>query len=593
MYRYKTLSHSPDRDRKKRLMEGNEGFRMNKSFQRDATHPSFPILRLDAVELPLRRHFLLSAAAAQQSNDNSHRSRSRGRIRMLSCLEGKVSSSGSCFSPREGVVHPHPTYGSPHFQLQMVKKQIQKQVHPDNCILMRVEKVAGGGGALPNFPSWEVGLSVVGNSAHLVREVGRLSDSLADIHSDHVAHRLGAVVVRGTSASGRSVAARRSVWVRTYHEYNSIVALDGESKAEDVFAGLANKYLRNKPLFRGSSSLSGLWTWSVVTRGNNLGNYDPMPAIGPYHRRTTRHWLDLPTPTHPATFGMFTHHLREKYNSAMTSSEETVGKDIETEFRRVVVNHLPNEMLLKIFSLLDIEDICYSTRYVCKRWNVISNDETLWKNFEFVCTKNMTLGYIYKMLRSARLLRAVVLQWRLDTAGILEVLCKCCPDIQRIQLICCGMINLNTMEMLAVRYPKLLHLSMGKSFSVQRDCFDILGQFRKIQSINLSHSKLTGDQLKLIIDSCPDLIEINIDYVRGIEDTYILNIIAAKKETLVSLAIFGDCLTDITFESFQEFGAIAICIGSDLHVARISEEDTRASMTGRLLVLLIYYYYYY
>nr|CAD7267658.1 unnamed protein product [Timema shepardi] len=312
----------------------------------------------------------------------------------------------------------------------------------------------------------------------------------------------------------------------------------------------ASEYLRNKPLFRASSNLSELWTSSVVTRVNNLGDYDPIAC----HRRTTRQPLARLTNTNQSSYfwKVYPSSKREKYYSTMTSGEETVGKDIETESRGVVVNHLPNEMLLKIFSLLDVKDICYSTRYVCKRWNVLSNDEALWKNSEFVCTKNMTLEYIYKMLRSASLLRAVVLQWRLDTAGILEVLCKCCPDIQRIQLICCGMINLNTMEMLSVRYPGLLHLSMGKSFSVQRDCFDVLGQFRKIQSINLSHSRLTGDQLESIVDSCPDLVEINIDYVRGIEERYILNLIAAKKETLVSLAVFGDRVTDSTFEALQE-----------------------------------------
>jgi len=67
------------------------------------------------------------------------------------------------------------------------------------------------------------------------------------------------------------------------------------------------------------------------------------------------------------------------------------------------VNHLPNEILLKIFSHFGPEELCLILANVCERWNVLAKDKLLWKNLSYSCNRSTDISHIKKVRCSALL----------------------------------------------------------------------------------------------------------------------------------------------------------------------------------------------
>ena len=49
------------------------------------------------------------------------------------------------------------------------------------------------------------------------------------------------------------------------------------------------------------------------------------------------------------------------------------------------INDLPDEILLKILSHLEPEDLCFNIAKVCERWNGFAKDVVLWKTLSYYC----------------------------------------------------------------------------------------------------------------------------------------------------------------------------------------------------------------
>jgi hypothetical protein len=61
-------------------------------------------------------------------------------------------------------------------------------------------------------------------------------------------------------------------------------------------------------------------------------------------------------------------------------SEPTV---IANELRSL--NDFPDEILLKILSHFEPEDLCHIIAKVCERWNALAKDVLLWKTLSYNC----------------------------------------------------------------------------------------------------------------------------------------------------------------------------------------------------------------
>lgn len=216
--------------------------------------------------------------------------------------------------------------------------------------------------------------------------------------------------------------------------------------------------------------------------------------------------------------------------------------------KKVTFDSLPNEMLIKIFEYLDSVDICLAVAKVCERWNDITHDVTLWKNLKFICTKDMSAEYIIFILSEMPLLKCVKLQWRTDVDLIFREVYNGCRHIRQLELVCCGQIKETFMQQLTDSFPDLEVLSLEKCWAVEPKCISFVCKFRHLVKLNVSHStRLDGPLLREIVDSCRLLQHINMDYVRGLSDKDVIYLLETKKSSLLSLVLYGECLTDTTY----------------------------------------------
>jgi hypothetical protein len=74
--------------------------------------------------------------------------------------------------------------------------------------------------------------------------------------------------------------------------------------------------------------------------------------------------------------------------SALVSNRTTEG---------VSINDLPDEILLKILSHFGPEELSFNIAKVCKRWNALSRDVTMWKEKCYSCDNNSDISRVSKV----------------------------------------------------------------------------------------------------------------------------------------------------------------------------------------------------
>ncbi|RZF42603.1 hypothetical protein LSTR_LSTR001398 [Laodelphax striatellus] len=212
-----------------------------------------------------------------------------------------------------------------------------------------------------------------------------------------------------------------------------------------------------------------------------------------------------------------------------------------------IINELPEELLLKIFSQLDILDISLNVVNVCHQWRQLAMNESLWRKLKFVCTNSMESYRIGAYLQRMPLLQRVQLQWRTDVDVIMSIVSLYCEYIVEVELVCCGYPDKDLVEKLSMRYPNMKVFSLGKCWQTPSKCYWDVIQFKSLLSLNISNSPfLNNDLLRLISINCPNLMELNIDYVRGISENEIVDFIQSRYDILTSITVFGDLVTDRT-----------------------------------------------
>lgn len=62
------------------------------------------------------------------------------------------------------------------------------------------------------------------------------------------------------------------------------------------------------------------------------------------------------------------------------------------EESRCSINDLPEEIILKIFGYLSLGSLVHTVPQVCKKWEVLALDWSLWKRVENVTIENMVIS---------------------------------------------------------------------------------------------------------------------------------------------------------------------------------------------------------
>jgi hypothetical protein len=168
-------------------------------------------------------------------------------------------------------------------------------------------------------------------------------------------------------------------------------------------------------------------------------------------------------------------------------------------------HQLPDEILLKIFSYLSIDDLSQSIRNVCTRWRTVSEDDEIWFNLRYCPDAHAKLEDINCTLENMPALRQFLY---LGTFSFIQKLCECC---RRIRVLNIPHTTLNATDfMLAMRCLTelrdlgILMSSTEEGLQITR----IIGQSETLTCLRLYSSDggiTTPGLLKPIAEGCPNL----------------------------------------------------------------------------------------
>jgi hypothetical protein len=201
---------------------------------------------------------------------------------------------------------------------------------------------------------------------------------------------------------------------------------------------------------------------------------------------------------------------------------------------------IPNEILLKIFSYLTVDDLCLSVRDVCIRWRRVSQANQIWKNLCFNPKRSASKEEIASRLKHMPNLRIFHYYGTCNAIGTLSKYCT------RITVLHISKIELHPI-VLKVTMERLTTLrDLGILISLTREGCEltrIFGQSQTLDSLALYSSgsrSVKEGLLKPIADGCPNL---NNLALKCGDDNYsdkeIYYLLECKKRQLVAYEHWG------------------------------------------------------
>lgn len=224
-----------------------------------------------------------------------------------------------------------------------------------------------------------------------------------------------------------------------------------------------------------------------------------------------------------------------------------------TEFQlmseTLTINDLPNEILIYIFSMIDLESILAVTK-VCGRWQQLCLTPCVWDNTRLiVCMKN----YI-KISESivpfvSKYLKHVKLQYFKLYSQVRNSLVSYCPNLTHLE-ISISQVDSCIFDDLG-NWPNLKFLSFRNSLIVHNagtsnGNFVYHLPFEKLKCLEtlvLSNFALTHSSLYSML-KCDNLISINMEKMKNIPADFLQSLLTTKYLTLRALHIYGDTLTE-------------------------------------------------
>jgi hypothetical protein len=79
------------------------------------------------------------------------------------------------------------------------------------------------------------------------------------------------------------------------------------------------------------------------------------------------------------------------------TSEEVPSEPSAIASKPRSINDLPDEILLKILSYFGPEELCVNIAEVCKKWNSLSRDVTIWKKACFKCYHKLRIERVVQV----------------------------------------------------------------------------------------------------------------------------------------------------------------------------------------------------
>ncbi|KRX18259.1 F-box/LRR-repeat protein 2 [Trichinella nelsoni] len=190
---------------------------------------------------------------------------------------------------------------------------------------------------------------------------------------------------------------------------------------------------------------------------------------------------------------------------------------------------LPEELILRIFSYLDIVSLCRCAQ-VCRTWNILALDGSNWQNVDlFQFQKDIKASVVENLAkRCGGFLKKLSLRGCESVQdGALDTFARKCNFIEELNLEKCKRLSDSTCESLGLHCKRLRVLNL--------DCI----------------SGITERGLKFISDGCPNLEWLNISWCNHISDEG-LEAIAKGSKRMKALICKG--CTGLTDEGLRHVG---------------------------------------
>ncbi|PSN39334.1 hypothetical protein C0J52_13302 [Blattella germanica] len=204
-----------------------------------------------------------------------------------------------------------------------------------------------------------------------------------------------------------------------------------------------------------------------------------------------------------------------------------------------VINDLPNEMLLKIFAHLSIEDLALSIQHVSERWHQISKDDVLWRDAVFSPKNTMSNEEIILLLQNVPALKTFSTNSETKLKLILDGLHDSRLQIQHFDLQRSQTLSLTTLRRIVELFPdvKYLTLPLPKMMTTQIKWAQVLGQCKSLISLSFHnrHGYVVKGMLQPIANGCPSLQHIYLGHCEFSADD-IQYFLERKKHQLVSFS---------------------------------------------------------
>jgi hypothetical protein len=213
---------------------------------------------------------------------------------------------------------------------------------------------------------------------------------------------------------------------------------------------------------------------------------------------------------------------------------------------------LPDELLLKIFSYLNTEDLAMSVQHVNSHWKNVSQHASLWKNQTFSPECKMSTKKIARYLMNMPALQAFCPNGGTNTK-VIDTLCKYCRDIRRLQLNYYNTPSNYRLHEILKKIPHLENLSipLPKETDHQLHFANLVGQFQKLRILTfMAYSSVVDGVLRAIADGCPSLQSLDIGF--GEYHNQDIEYFLQKKGQQLSSFSFRGCISTVAHRLLTE-----------------------------------------
>ncbi|KAJ9586614.1 hypothetical protein L9F63_019807 [Diploptera punctata] len=169
---------------------------------------------------------------------------------------------------------------------------------------------------------------------------------------------------------------------------------------------------------------------------------------------------------------------------------------------------LPDEILIKIFSFLDLDDLI-SVSHVDSRWKDLSQVNSVWKDIIYQPKPSITDTEKISKIQDMPALKAYSAMYTENISLIIDAICEYCRDFKHLCLSGGHNLTYPILEKLLSVFPNIEKLDIP--VLKQKDSLqlvELIGKLQKLTYLRFSdrYARVEQDVLKPIADGCPLLL---------------------------------------------------------------------------------------